>query len=51
MTGIFGPNTRTATIAFQRRVGLNPDGVIGCNTWRELTTRGIGIGRSRTTID
>jgi len=51
LDGMFGPNTRNATIAFQRRFGLSPDGIIGCNTWRALTSRGVGIGRTRTTID
>ena len=51
LDGMFGPNTRNATIAFQRRFGLSADGIIGCNTWRALTTRGVGIGRTRTTID
>ena len=51
LDGMFGPNTANATMAFQRRFGLVPDGVIGCNTWRALTTRGVGIGRTRTTID
>ena len=48
---MFGPNTRNATIAFQRRFGLSPDGIIGCNTWKALTSRGVGIGRTRTTVD
>jgi peptidoglycan hydrolase-like protein with peptidoglycan-binding domain len=34
--GIFGPNTTTATKAFQKAQGLNQDGVIGQDTWTDL---------------
>jgi peptidoglycan hydrolase-like protein with peptidoglycan-binding domain len=34
--GIFGPRTRAAVMAFQRKVGLDPDGVVGPLTWRKL---------------
>jgi len=34
--GVFGPQTRDATLAFQRAHGLSADGVIGPNTWRTL---------------
>jgi peptidoglycan hydrolase-like protein with peptidoglycan-binding domain len=32
--GIFDENFRTAVVAFQRRFGLDPDGIIGPITWR-----------------
>jgi len=32
----FGPATRTAVIEFQRAFGLNPDGIVGPNTWARL---------------
>jgi GH25 family lysozyme M1 (1,4-beta-N-acetylmuramidase) len=37
--GIFGPNTRKATIAFQHDHKLDEDGVIGVQTWTKLLTR------------
>lgn len=37
--GRFGPNTRTAVIAFQGAHGLTPDGVVGPSTWAELGRR------------
>lgn len=36
--GRFGPNTKQAVMAFQRRFGLVPDGVIGLNTFRVMET-------------
>lgn len=34
--GIFGPQTRDRTIAFQNCTGLTPDGIIGPLTWATL---------------
>lgn len=34
--GVFGPATRDAVVGFQRREGLNADGVIGLATWARL---------------
>lgn len=51
LDGVFGQNTRNAVIRFQNSVGLTADGIIGCNTWRALQERAVGVGRSRTTID
>lgn len=34
--GVFGPQTQSAVIAFQRRFGLTPDGVIGPATYQVL---------------
>jgi peptidoglycan hydrolase-like protein with peptidoglycan-binding domain len=31
--GIFGPQTESAVITFQRLFGLTPDGIIGPVTW------------------
>ncbi len=34
--GIFGPRTRNAVAAFQRRYGLDDDGIVGPDTWPRL---------------
>lgn len=34
--GDFGPNTKAAVIAFQKKQGLHPDGVVGAQTWAKL---------------
>ena len=32
--GIFGQATETATKAFQKKVGIAQDGIVGKNSWR-----------------
>ena len=34
--GIFGNNTKSAVIIYQRSKGLSSDGIVGQNTWRKL---------------
>lgn len=34
--GIFGRDTRVAVIAFQKKNGLYPDGIVGSKTWQNL---------------
>lgn len=34
--GIFGNNTRSAVVAFQRSKNLTPDGIVGIKTWTAL---------------
>lgn len=34
--GLFGPNSASATKAFQQQVGLDPDGIVGPLTWAAL---------------
>jgi lysozyme len=31
--GIYGPESKAACVAFQRHAGLNPDGIVGRDTW------------------
>lgn len=35
--GSFGPDTRQKTIAFQKKMHLNPDAIVGENTYKALT--------------
>ena len=35
--GIFGNNTKKAVVRYQASRGLNQDGIVGCNTWKNLT--------------
>lgn len=37
--GIFGNNTKNAVIRFQRANNLSQDGIVGCNTWRKITSK------------
>ena len=36
--GIFGPATENAVRAFQRLVGLTPDGIVGLKTWEAIAS-------------
>ena len=42
LDGIFGRRTQQAVIAFQRRFGLVPDGIIGLNTYRVMESFLLG---------
>lgn len=44
--GIFGPGTKEAVIAFQRRMGLAADGIVGPATWDALYRTYQGIGEN-----
>lgn len=37
--GIFGNNTKNAVIRFQKNNNLSQDGIVGCNTWKKLTSK------------
>ncbi len=41
--GIFGSGTKEAVTRFQRNNSLSPDGIVGCNTWINLTDQGVGV--------
>lgn len=41
--GIFGPSTRNAVLAFQRRAGLPQTGVVNFDTWNEIYDQYSGI--------
>lgn len=42
--GEFGPGTLEAVEGFQRDRGLNPDGIVGPDTWRSLYEAGYRLG-------
>ena len=42
LDGIFGKKTKNAVINYQKKVGLQADGIIGCNTWRSLQENVVG---------
>ena len=44
--GIYGAGTRQAVIAFQRRMGLSADGIVGPATWNALYRAYQGIGQN-----
>ena len=37
--GIFGNNTKNAVLKYQKANGLSQDGIVGCNTWKSITTK------------
>lgn len=41
--GVFDEQTRNAVIAFQEAFGLQPDGIVGVNTWQELYRVYLGV--------
>lgn len=48
VTGNFGDQTEAAVIAFQKLMGLDPDGIVGRQTWNELYDAYLGIVASGT---
>lgn len=51
LDGIFGPATQEAVKNYQRKMGLQVDGIVGCNTWRSLQEAVVGTGPTNTTIN
>lgn len=47
--GIFGSGTRASVIAFQRAMNLNPDGIVGPQTWQALYNIYLGIEQNVST--
>lgn len=41
--GDFGPRTREAVLAFQKAYGLDPDGIVGPETWNVLYNTYLGM--------
>jgi hypothetical protein len=50
LDGIFGNATKEAVANFQRANGLAGDGIVGCATWRALTQKVKGMGKTPTVI-
>jgi len=50
LDGVFGPLTGNMVRGYQRSAGLTVDGIVGCNTWRALTNRVVGMGQRPTTL-
>ena len=50
LDGIFGAGTKDAVMRYQQANGLNADGMVGCATWRSLTGKAKGIGKTPTIV-
>ncbi len=50
LDGVFGAGLQAAVKDFQAQHNLSEDGVVGCGTWRAITTNVVGTGQTATTI-
>lgn len=50
LDGIFGEKTKDAVMRFQKANGFTDDGIVGCSTWRSLTRKANGVGRTSTVV-
>ena len=50
LDGIFGEKTKDAVMRYQQANGLGADGMVGCATWRSLTNKANGIGKTATVV-
>lgn len=44
--GVFGSGTRQSVIAFQQTMNLDPDGIVGANTWQSLYNIYLGLAEN-----
>lgn len=51
LDGVFGNNTRNATIDYQNSRGLTADGIIGPITWNRLMSEVVGMGQNSNVIN
>lgn len=51
LDGVFGAGTENAVRRFQLAYGLSVDGIVGCNTWRRITSAAVGIGMTATVVN
>lgn len=50
LDGIFGATTKETVQKFQKANNLPADGIVGCATWRALTSKANGIGKTPTIV-
>ncbi|MCL2432989.1 MAG: peptidoglycan-binding protein [Clostridia bacterium] len=50
LDGIFGDGTHNAMVRYQQANRLAADGICGCQTWRSVCARAVGIGLTPTVV-
>lgn len=51
ITGVYDTPTQNAVVAFQKAFGLQPDGIVGINTWQDLYRAYRGILNSTDSLE